>query len=131
MWLHIDFAKNTYQATNYKDEYPQMMTWLECHEKVEQHMALIARQQQVEQEHSPLSRIGPPKPLSHHMKMARNPSVKATSFDDLALKYGAVLFQDALADFIAQINYPKASPTVLKTLAMDTLIPSVLYPHST
>src|SRR6266404_2783754 len=121
--LHIDFVKNTYRATNYKDKYPQMMTWLEHHEKVEQHMALIARRQQVEQEHSPLSRIGPPKPLPRCVKMAQNPSVKATSFDDLTLKYGAVLFQDALADFIAQINYPKTSPTALKTLAVDTLIP--------
>jgi hypothetical protein len=33
--------------------------------------------------------------------MARNPSAKAVSFDDLARKYGAVDFQDELADFMA------------------------------
>ncbi len=32
--LHIDFAKNAYHASNHKDEYPQMMLWLERHEKV-------------------------------------------------------------------------------------------------
>ena len=27
--LHIDFAKDTYHATNHKDEFPQMTLWLE------------------------------------------------------------------------------------------------------
>src|ERR1700677_2111622 len=55
--------------------------------------------------------------------MARNPALKAVSFDDLAHKYGAIDFQDALADFIAQINNPTASGASLSTLASDTLIP--------
>ena len=32
-------------------------------------------------------------------------------------------FQDALADFIARINHPRASATALRTLAEDTLLP--------
>ena len=36
------------------------------------------------------------------LKMARNPTLKAVSFDDLSLKYGAIDFQDCLADYIAQ-----------------------------
>ncbi|KAH9024104.1 hypothetical protein EDB85DRAFT_1813127, partial [Lactarius pseudohatsudake] len=31
-WLHIDFTKNTYCATNFKDKYKQMTTWLEQQE---------------------------------------------------------------------------------------------------
>ena len=45
--------------------------------------------------------------------MARNPTVKVVSFDNLSVKYGAVDFQDCLADFIAQVNYPGASAAVL------------------
>ncbi|KIP01057.1 hypothetical protein PHLGIDRAFT_53274, partial [Phlebiopsis gigantea 11061_1 CR5-6] len=32
--LHIDFAKNAYDATNHKDEFPQMTLWLERKEKI-------------------------------------------------------------------------------------------------
>ncbi|THU95129.1 hypothetical protein K435DRAFT_666982, partial [Dendrothele bispora CBS 962.96] len=32
--LHIDFAKNAYRASNYKDEYTQMTRWLERREKI-------------------------------------------------------------------------------------------------
>ena len=39
--LHIDFAKNAYCALNCKDEYFQMTKWLEHHEKVQLHAALI------------------------------------------------------------------------------------------
>ena len=30
--LHIDFTKNTYKATNFKEELKQMVTWLQCYE---------------------------------------------------------------------------------------------------
>jgi hypothetical protein len=36
-WLHIDFAKDAYRATNHRDEYPQMTLWLERHEKIQYH----------------------------------------------------------------------------------------------
>jgi hypothetical protein len=35
--LHIDLAKDTYHATNFKDEYPQMTAWLERREKILRH----------------------------------------------------------------------------------------------
>ncbi|KAF8264336.1 hypothetical protein EI94DRAFT_1703320 [Lactarius quietus] len=55
--------------------------------------------------------------------MAKHPSVKAVSFNDLAHNYGAVDFQDALADFIAQTNHPTISGAMLFKLAANTLIP--------
>ena len=55
--------------------------------------------------------------------MTRNPTLKAVSFDELAQKYGAIDFQDALADFIAQTNHPTVSGARLSALAADTLIP--------
>ena len=57
-----------------------------------------------------------------YLKMARNPTTKAT-FKELAAKYGAINFQDNLADFIARTNYPGASAAALRTRAADTLIP--------
>ncbi|KAH9008028.1 hypothetical protein EDB84DRAFT_1591271 [Lactarius hengduanensis] len=44
--FHIDFTKDAYRATNHKDEYPQMTTWLEHCEKVLKHAAFIKWQQQ-------------------------------------------------------------------------------------
>ncbi|KAF8257053.1 hypothetical protein EI94DRAFT_1819257 [Lactarius quietus] len=55
--------------------------------------------------------------------MAKQPSLKAVSFDDLACKYGAIDFQDTLADFIAQTNHPTTSGAALSQLATDMLIP--------
>ncbi|KAI9437471.1 hypothetical protein H4582DRAFT_1815428 [Lactarius indigo] len=109
--LHIDFTKDAYRATNHKDEYQQMTTWLERCEKVQQRIAFIRRQQGTDQ------------PATQCLKMTLHPSTKAASFDDLAMRYGAVEFQDTLADFIAQMNHPDASTANVRALAKDTLIP--------
>ncbi|KAF8265154.1 hypothetical protein EI94DRAFT_1702690 [Lactarius quietus] len=55
--------------------------------------------------------------------MTLHPTSKAVSFKTLAEKYGAVEFQDALADYIAGINNPGASAANLQGRAADTLIP--------
>ena len=39
--LHIDLAKDTYRATNHRDEYGQMTIWLERKEKVLQHQSYL------------------------------------------------------------------------------------------
>ncbi len=122
--LHIDFTKDAYRATNHKDEYQQMTTWLERREKVQQHIAFVKRQQGVGQESTQIPQpSGPPQPAARCIKMTLHPSTKATSFDDLTERYGAVDFQDALADFIARMNHPNASAATLRVLAADTLIP--------
>ncbi|KAH9018751.1 hypothetical protein EDB85DRAFT_2154249 [Lactarius pseudohatsudake] len=99
--LHIDFTKDAYRATNRKDEYTQMTTWLERREKIRMHAAFIEWQQQRYPTSSPILTTGPPQVAS----------------------YGAVDFQDALADFIALVNYPGASVAMLRTRAADTLLP--------
>ena len=122
--LHIDTTKDAYRATNRKDESGQMTTWVERREKVQDHSAFIKWRQHSEQENVPSSKpIGPPRPSTRRLRMARYPSFKAVSFDDLACKYGAIDFQDALADFIAQTNHPTASGAALAALAANTLIP--------
>ncbi|KAH9003605.1 hypothetical protein EDB83DRAFT_2509552 [Lactarius deliciosus] len=123
-WLHIDFTKDTYRATNHKDEYPQMTTWLE-------RSFIKRRQQPVAKERSSQPPIGPSGPVPRSMKMTRNPSAKAVSFDHLSEKHGAIDFQDVLADFIAQVNHPEASAAALRTLAANTLIPIKFTSNST
>jgi hypothetical protein len=55
--------------------------------------------------------------------MARNPEKTQVHFDILARGYGALDFQDMLAEFIAQVNHPHASGSALQACAHDTHIP--------
>ncbi len=122
--LHINFTKDAYRATNHKDEYSQMTTWLERRKKVQLHSTFIKWRQQSDHANiQPAKPIGPPHPGTWSLKMTRNPTLKAVSFDELAQKYGAIDFQDVLADFIAQTNHPTVSGARLSALAADTLIP--------
>ena len=121
--LHIDFAKNAYRSSNHKDEYPQMTMWLERRGKIEQHTLAIERRQQatchVPGEHP----IGPPHVDICNIKMAQHPSVRSVKFDDLVKEYGAIDILDALADFIAKINYFGATMGVLQAHARNIVIP--------
>ncbi|KAN0131561.1 hypothetical protein V8E53_010669 [Lactarius tabidus] len=123
-WLHIELAKKAYNTTNHKDKYNQMTTWQERREKVQVHDSYIKWRQESNEESTQIPAwIGPPCPIARNLKMARKFACKAVLFDDLAYKYGAIDFQDALADFIAQTNNPTASGASLSALAADTLIP--------
>ena len=122
--LHIDLAKDAYRATNRKDEYPQMTAWLERRERIERHATSIDVKQKGLQQHArPHRTIGPPHVRAQSVKMARHPSAKAIMFEDLKFGYGALEFQDALADFVAEVNNPGARGNTLRRLAEDTLIP--------
>lgn len=122
--LHIDFTKDAYRATNHKDEYSQMTVWLERCEKVQQHAASIEQRQQIHQQTLPSrAPLEPPRACAQRIKMVQNPSVKAVSFLDIAHRYGADLFQDALANFIARFNNPGAGGSMLHGLSANTLLP--------
>jgi len=60
--------------------------------------------------------------------MAQHPSQKAVLWGDLDQRYGAVEFQDALADFLAQANNPRLSRRELRRHAANTLIPFCAVP---
>jgi len=64
----------------------------------------------------------PPCIPTQTIKMALNPTRSAT-FNVLAYDYGAVDFQDALADFLACLNNPGVSASSVHLRAEDTLIP--------
>src|SRR6266403_813311 len=123
--LHIDLAKDAYRATNHKKEYSQMTKWLEHREKVQLYSVFINWRQQQGHDlrlpsHIP---IGPPSAYALTIKMMRHPSKKCVYFDTLASDHGVLDFQDALADFIAQLNYPGTSRGALADHAQNTHIP--------
>ncbi|KAH8996568.1 hypothetical protein EDB83DRAFT_2509885 [Lactarius deliciosus] len=130
--LHIDFTKDVYCATNRKNECPQMTAWLERSEKIQIRTASVEWQPQRDPTNTQTSMTstGPLQVGTRYLKMTLHPTVKAVMFDELAAGYGAVDFQDALADFIALINYPGASAAMLRTRAADTLLPFRSVPNS-
>ena len=121
--LHIDFARDAYRATNRKNEFAQMTTWLQRREKIQQRAASVEQQQRERPRVGTVTPIGPPQACHGYLRMTKNPTFKSVSFDALDKEYGAADFQDALADFIACTNYPGASRAALRKEAEDTLLP--------
>ena len=121
--LHIDLAKEAYHATNRKDEYAHMTTWLECREKVQRHSASINRRQNHQQNVCTQTPIGPLGVCTQSIKMAQTPSRKAVPFPEIISKYNAPLFLDALADFVVGFNNPGLGVRALRTRAANTLLP--------
>lgn len=123
--LHIDFTKDAYRATNHKDEYNQMTTWLERREKLQQHAMFIKWRQQ----HSSTSVlpqrpiVGPPLPGTRYLKMTQHPTINRVSFEDITCNYGAVDLQDLLGDYLAHLREPHLSGRALRNRGQNTLIP--------
>ena len=112
--LHIDFAKDAYRATNHKDIFSQMTIWLQRREKIMMH-AMFLNQRQRETPGQPQSHCIPEPPCvpTQTVKMILNPTKSAT-FDVLACDYGAIDFQDALADFLALLNNLGVSTSTMR-----------------
>ncbi|KAI0652810.1 hypothetical protein C8Q70DRAFT_1048780 [Cubamyces menziesii] len=115
--LHIDFAKDAYRATNKKDEFPQMTTWLERREKVLRHEVFVKWRP-------------PPVPGSHRsfggltrIKMSRHPSVRTLSFDRAMQAYGASQLCEALARFIVQYRDPHLTAAEVRREATALYLP--------
>jgi hypothetical protein len=120
--LHIDFTKKAYHATNFKDKCKQMTTWLERQEAIHQHTEFI---DWCRDQHSTLPT--PPLAYPHPSWMLRPilttyPSERGISFEALFNRYGAIDFQDSLADFIIQHNYPGLSTSAARRHADNTLL---------
>ncbi|CDO71997.1 hypothetical protein BN946_scf184943.g32 [Trametes cinnabarina] len=140
--LHIDFAKDAYRATNHKDEFPQMTTWLERREKISRHEAYVQWRLQRRQVAAPEAEN--PNTHAHAeslhslsssscavsssiqwtaIKIAKWPSVKALSFDDAAKRYGATYLRDALARFVVQYCDPSLSAAEVEHAALARPLP--------
>ncbi|KAI0067755.1 hypothetical protein BV25DRAFT_1794108 [Artomyces pyxidatus] len=101
--LHIDFTKDAYRATNRKDEYPQMTLWLQRREKMHRHKLFI----QWRLENQPaIDSTPPPLVPKFHLQVARFPTVRAVSFQNAELFYGAADLEFTLARFIVGHVHP-------------------------
>lgn len=102
--LHIDFAKEAYEATNHKEEFAQMTIWLERLEKMTSHAAYIKWRLTGTSQLSNTTQASTPSLSSSSLsiQMTRNPSARGVELDDIALNYGAEDIRNALAIFIAK-----------------------------
>lgn len=122
--LHIDFVKEAYRATNRKDEYWQMVLWLERKEKILRHTKYINWLHH--SRHSPNQK----KPLACQPKsvwqprMTKHPSIKSVSIDTLIQEYGAVHFREAFARFTVMVQHPNISKAQLERKAEDVYLPT-------
>ncbi|KAF8999529.1 hypothetical protein BDQ17DRAFT_1391519 [Cyathus striatus] len=90
--LHIDLAKNAYRATNHKDEFAQMTTWLSRKEKIHHHEQYIT-----------WWLTGCPQVDKKNMATS---CCHAVTIDKITQEYGAQFFRDALARFVTITNNP-------------------------
>jgi hypothetical protein len=102
--LHIDLAKEAWDATNGKDEFPQMTLWLERREKIFRHAKFINWRMGYQPD--PPDRPNPGILYHRQLQMTRHPSKKHVRFDTLVNAYGATNFQDELARFIVGLKKP-------------------------
>jgi hypothetical protein len=113
--LHIDFAKNAYAATNHKDEFTQMATWLERKEKIYRHKQYIKWKESGSPVSVPQIEWQPPGlELDRRLHMTKHPSVRAVLVEQLVEDYGATYFRPALARFVALANDPTLSRAQLE-----------------
>ena len=93
--LHIDLAKDAYRATNHKDEFIQMTTWLERKEQVLQFRSFLEWQTSPVLKPQPAA-LPPLNPL-RVLKMSKWPSVTSVALEALETRYSARFFRAALA----------------------------------
>lgn len=95
--LHIDFAKKGWRASNSRDEFPQMITWLSRQEKVasfENYLSWLEAKRQPLQ--PPLARNSAGNPIS----IAKNPSHPSKSIVAIEKTHYALGFSDRLKEYL-------------------------------
>jgi hypothetical protein len=136
--LHIDYAKDAYQATNRKDYVKQMTTWLQRQETADQFSAYLDWRQQLTNTHNPehdhqegeddetesidavaaavvRSKAGAsgstqPNPTLPY-RIAKSPSVRNATINDITTLHRAHYFLPALAKYLLSINPSRAAIT--------------------
>ncbi|PPQ77052.1 hypothetical protein CVT24_009600 [Panaeolus cyanescens] len=118
--LHIDYAKDAYAATNRKDEFPQMTRWLNRLEKMNQHEKFIRRRVELD-DNSPLQ-IDKPLPSlipRRRLHMARHPTGRGRTLEELASTYGASQFSEVLKRFIVKLRNPDLNRAAVDAAAVN------------
>jgi hypothetical protein len=121
--LHIDLAKDAYAATNFKDEFTQMTTWLERKEKILRHDQYVQWRLNGSPPPEPQEWLPPGLELDRTLSMAKHPSVCAVPIDRLEHVYGAQFFRTALRRFVALSNEPHLTSAQLERKLWDIRLP--------
>ncbi|KAH8100148.1 hypothetical protein BXZ70DRAFT_894126 [Cristinia sonorae] len=124
--LHIDLAKEAYEATNAKDEFPQMTRWLERREKIHRHEKYVQWCLAGRPPRLP-SHIAIPPP-SDSLKMTKHPSRKAVRITTLPSDYGAPYFVDALARYSVRHSNPAFTTRQVECAAEEVVLPFATIP---
>jgi hypothetical protein len=118
--LHINLTKDAYRATNHKDEFSQMVTWLERKEKMSRHAQHIewrlARAALNPPSTNNPSPVGVPAATWNvpgldqccFLKMTKRPTCQSVSLERIRSPngYGAIHFLPALSRFAVMCNNP-------------------------
>jgi hypothetical protein len=121
--LHIDYAKNAYAATNKKDEYIQMTTWLERKEKIQRHEQYIKWSLSGENTSSQSHDWIPPGlDIRRTMSLSKRAAYLAP-LNRIAKKWHAPLFKTALRRYISLLNDPKLNAAQLERSLWDIHLP--------
>ena len=117
--LHIDPTKDAYTSMNFKDEFPQMMCWLDRKEHVMHPLLPRNIFQHTLHVQKPLPSLIP----ECRQHMAKYPTNRGVPIEVLCTKYGAMQFIPALSCFVAQYQHPEYSKAQVKDTSTSIHIP--------
>ncbi|KAF9037189.1 hypothetical protein BJ165DRAFT_1353838 [Panaeolus papilionaceus] len=113
--LHIDFTKQAYEASNCKDEYPQMTRWVHRKEQMQQHEKFIRRRLDITS-NSPLHVVKPLPSLipQRRLRMTIKPTRNLVPITEIVNNYGALGFEHALRKYVAGYRHPGSTNAQLE-----------------
>ena len=122
--LHTDLAKDAYASTNFKDEFPQMTLWLNRKERIMHHAKYICCRLDTSL-NTPLHVVKPLPSLvpNRCQRMAKHPTRRSVSVDDICNIYGTTDFIPALSRFITQYQHPDYSKVQVEALSESIHVP--------
>ena len=123
--LHIDLAKDAYRATNRKDEYPQMTTWIDRREKIQEHSEYVRWSLGGQGCSTPSTTPNASLAPERHVKMTRQPTIHGVSINTLASDYGATYFRDAFTRYVAGWKNPEFNRSQIERESFNINIPFV------
>ncbi|TFK46456.1 hypothetical protein OE88DRAFT_1638246 [Heliocybe sulcata] len=112
--LHIDFAKEGWHSTNRRDEHPQMVSWIEHHEKISFFECYVgwreqARAHSVLRPSVQLANTGPSPPLTTFaIKIAKHPTAPRQALHSIQDQHNAPGFIRELKKYLhSQTGLPQ------------------------
>lgn len=117
--LHIDLAKDAYAATNHKDEFPQMVLWLEQKEKMARHAKYVCWLLNGCPAPKVVDWISPGLDQHRTLKMAKHPTAASVPIDQLEEGYGATHFRAAIGRYVAGLTHTGLTHLQLEDEASD------------